>query len=206
MSVPWVSFGAWVKGRSCGTSIPDNEVRSNLVGRFAVAGTKPMPLVKLVDAPVKIFHFIASAAGWNEYDIRSIQQMIRSFKSSQLAVSEAPVTMQVEVTTCAAVTLYDRERKVGAAMHFHEMDSGTYRGFISMALYKMGVLGNGRLPKVEARILGVENIPGFAAAQKAWVREIRSFLLRVCSVQVLPDDTGKSMELRFHLSDGRITY
>jgi len=176
-------------------------IKANLVGNFAPQGISPLPFKRPEGSPVKIFHFIEAAAKWEEFDIASFRGVFENVTDSQLAVSEAPVKMRIGVTACAAVILYDRDRKVGAAMHFHNWDRRIYEGYISLALYKMGVLDH--RTKVEGRILGVQFCSSYRDSQIGWVNRIRSFL-EECSIEVLSDNIGRGMEVNFDLSDGSV--
>ncbi|HTY13675.1 MAG TPA: hypothetical protein VMD02_05760 [Candidatus Omnitrophota bacterium] len=188
-----------------GTNAPSlpQLVKANLTGNFNVQGMMPLPLCRSATDPVSIHYFNDSATKWTAYDISSITAKVESIRNSQLLVTEAPVKVQLGVTSCAAITLYDRERKVGAAMHFHNMDESVYRGYLSIALMKMGVVDTNRLSRVEARIMGVRPCEGLIDRQNRWVREIRSFLESL-SVRVLPDDVGQAMMMNFNFNDGEI--
>jgi len=174
---------------------------SKIVRNFAPQGVRPLPFKRPEGSPVRIFLFSHETAKWESLDTSSIDGGLDRATGSQLAVSEAPVKIRIEVTSCAAVTLYDRERKVGAAMHFHNWDKRIYEGYISLALYKMGALN--RPTEVEGGILGVQFCGRYRASQIDWVSRIRAFL-RDCEIKVLPDNIGRGMEVNFDLSDGSV--
>jgi len=180
-------------------------IKANLKGNFNVTGVTPLPLKRSADSPVKIYYFTDANGKWEEYKAADVKMAIQSIGNNQLAVSEAPVKMRLNTTTCAALTLYDPDRRVGAVMHFHKMDSGIYRGYIALALYKMGILDNGRMSKVEARILGVETVPTRIQKQKEWVKNIKAFL-EACLVKVIAEEVGKKMSAKFDLNDGSVKY
>lgn len=181
------------------------KIKANLVGSFNADNVEPLPRQRQADAPAKIYYFSDLKALWQEYNASSLKNMVTSVENNQMVVSEAPVSIDLTVTTCAAVTLYDRSRKVGAAMHFHNMESKVFKGYIALALHKMGALKYGRLSQIEARIMGIENLPSYAAEQQAWRKEIRDFLAS-CSISILLDETGKRASAHFRLSDGSIVY
>ena len=180
-------------------------IKTNLTKSFDIKGVEPLPFSRAADRPEKIYYFSNISGKWEEYLAVVKKTDIKSVANDQLVVAEAKTVIQLIVTSCAAITLYDAERKVGAAMHFHNMDRDIYRGYISLALYKMGILDYGRMTKVVARIMGVAPIPDRVQEQKEWVKDIKAFL-KACSIKVVSDEIGRRMTAFFDVSNGSIEY
>jgi chemotaxis receptor (MCP) glutamine deamidase CheD len=195
------------------------KIKTNIKG-FHVKGIRPIPEIRRPNHPVRLYHFNGDLLSvepieWGEHNMATSRSSKVAVKkdnvlilSDQLAVSETPVILDVSVGGCALVTLYDRQRKVGAAVHIsaRHMNIDFHKKLISLALYKMGVLKGDNLLNVEARILGAEwQVSGHKDMSLAWVEQIRSFL-KDCSVQMLPDNVGKVVNIKFDLRDGHIEY
>jgi chemotaxis receptor (MCP) glutamine deamidase CheD len=195
------------------------KIKANLKGPFSIKGVRPIPEVRRPNHPVDLYHFNAhltwGAIEWKTFNMETLRSSKEAIEdagivvlANQLVVSESPVILHAGAAACALVVLYDRQRKVGAAIHIdaESMYAEYDAKMISLALYKMGVLKGNHLLNVEARILGAEwIISGGKDMALAWVKEIRSFL-EDCSVQVLPENVGKTVEIKFDLRDGQIEY
>jgi|GEM_PF-3789583 len=192
------------------------KIRSNLKDGFTTAGVSSLPHKRSPNDPVWISHFNAFEKPdlvWTEHETgnsRSFYQPIDSREcalvlSAQMIITEVPVVIHFAVATCVAVTLYDRARQVGAAIHLSVMDSESdcFKGFIALALHKMGALRGCNLFNVEAKILGAQWDKEDRSSQLDWVYRIRSFLAD-CSLKLLPEEIGKDVDITFDLSDGSV--